>query len=112
MKNLDLTPLERQILERSDKPEVTRQRRTIVIASGLVFAAVLVAVSLLMRSWQLVLAIALLYIAITLWEKVAYANAVLAYKGLIRKLMRQLEGEKPDKGSEQGSEGDAVNRVP
>ena len=91
MMKLDLTPLEQRILDRSGKPEITRQRRTIVVASGLSFAAVLIVMALVKRSWQFVLAIALLYIVITVWEKVAYANAVLAYKGLIQKLKAKAE---------------------
>jgi hypothetical protein len=87
----DLTPLERQILDRSGSSDVTRQRRTIVVASGLGFAALLIAMAFAKRSWQSVLVIALLYIAITVWEKVAYANAVLAYKSLIQKLKANLE---------------------
>ena len=87
----DLTPLERQILDRGGNSNVTRQRRTIVVASGLGFAALLIAMAFVKRSWQSVLVIALLYIAITVWEKVAYANAVLAYKSLIQKLKANLE---------------------
>lgn len=100
MKDLELTPLERRLLDRSDKPEITRRRRTIVIASGLGFAAALVAMALVKRSWQLVLGIALLYIAITVWEKVAYANAVLAYKSVIRKLKKRAEDQELKEGSE------------
>ncbi|MBT3287861.1 MAG: hypothetical protein HN380_10995 [Victivallales bacterium] len=91
MMRCDLTPLERQILDRSGSSDVTRQRRTIVVASGLGFAALLIAMAFAKRSWQSVLVIALLYIAITVWEKVAYANAVLAYKSLIQKLKANLE---------------------
>lgn len=96
MKPLDLTPLERRILDQCDKPEVTRRRRTIIIVTGLIFAALLIAMSLVRRSWQFVLAIALVYIAITVWEKVAYANAVLAYKSLIQKLKKQVEDKEPE----------------
>lgn len=91
MKKLDLTPLEQQILSRSDNPDITRRRRATVIAAGISFAAVLIFGSMLMRSWELLLGVALLYIAITILEKVAYANAVLAYKGLIEKLKHRVE---------------------
>jgi hypothetical protein len=91
MMKQELTPLERQILDRSDKPEITRRRRTIVVAAGFSFAAALVAMSIVKRSWQFTLGVALLYIAITVWEKVAYANAVLAYKSLIQKLKVRAE---------------------
>lgn len=101
MKDIGLTPLEQQILDQSDIPEITRRRRTIVIVSGLSFAAVLIAMALLKRSWQFVLGIALLYIAITVWEKVAYANAVLAYKNLIQKLKTEIEAKEPSESSQQ-----------
>jgi hypothetical protein len=91
MMKCDLTPLERQILDRSGNSHVTRQRRTLVVASGLGFAALLLAMAFVKRSWQFVLVVALVYIAITVWEKVAYANAVLAYKSLIQKLKANLE---------------------
>lgn len=100
MKNLDLSPLEQQILDRSDKPETTRRRRTLVIASGLGAAAGLTAMALVKRSWVFVLGIALLYIAITIWKKVAYANAVLAYKSLIQKLKNRIEEQNPKEGSQ------------
>lgn len=93
---LDLTPIEQQILERSEKPEITRRRRTMVVVSGSCFAAILVAVSLIRRSWEFTLVIAVLYIAVTVFEKVAYANAVLAYKSLIRKLKEQVSTKESD----------------
>lgn len=91
MMKQELTPLEQQILDRSGNSKVTRQRRTIVVAAGLSFAAALVAMSIVKRSWQFTLGVALLYIAITVWEKVAYANAVLAYKSLIQKLKARTD---------------------
>ena len=94
MKNLDLTPFEHKILELSCKPEITRHRRTMIIVFGLVFVAVLVLLALILQSWKLVLVIALLYIAMTLWEKVEYANAVLSYKSLIQKLKKRVEESK------------------
>jgi hypothetical protein len=79
------------MLDRSGNTEVTRRRRMMVVASGLSFAAALVAVSLVKGSWQVTLGIALLYIGITVVERVAYANTVLVYKGLIRKLKAGME---------------------
>ncbi len=89
--NTDLTPLEQHILARSGDSAVTRRRRLSVIVSGFAFAAALVAAALLSPSQGLVLGVALVYIAITVWERVAYANTVLAYKSLVRKLKTQLD---------------------
>lgn len=101
LKNLDLTPLEQQILKQSDNPALTRRRRTMVIVFGICFAAFLIAMASVNRSWEFVLGIALLYIAVTIFEKVAYANAVLAYKSLIRKLKEQVEAKESKKDSQQ-----------
>jgi len=102
MKKVNLTPLEQQILDRSKKPEITCRRRTMVVVSGVSFAAVLVAVSLIKQSWEYTLVIALLYIAMTVFEKVAYANAVLVYKSLIRKLKEQVDAKECDEKSQEG----------
>lgn len=45
----------------------------------------------LQQSWQAILVLSILYIAITIGEKVAYANAVLVYKSLIQKLKARIE---------------------
>ncbi len=91
MNNLDLTPLEQRILQRSSDLAITRRRRTIVVISGITAATLLAVIALVDRSWQFVLSVSLLYIAGTVFEKVAYANAVLAYKSLIQKLEKHVE---------------------
>lgn len=91
MDNLELTPLEQRILDASADLDVTRKRRAYVVLFGLVFMAALIAVSLSGRSWSFVLGISLAYIALTVCEKVAYANAVIAYKGLIQKLKKRVD---------------------
>ena len=100
MEDIDLTPLERRIVERASNLGVTRRRRAVVLLAGVAFACLLVVSALLMQSWKLVLAISIGYIAITVLEKVAYANAVLAYKGVIQKLKKRLAQAEPEDGSQ------------
>lgn len=91
MKNIDLTPLEQGILQRSSDLAVTRRRRTTVVIAGVVAAATTSVVVWLLQSWRLMLVFFLVYVAVTVFEKVAYANAVLAYKSLIQKLKKRVE---------------------
>jgi len=98
MKNMDLTPLEQHILRRSSDLAITRRRRTAVVVTGIGATILLGAVAWLVRSWQFVLVISLAYIACTVFEKIAYANAILAYKSLIQKLTKQVEELEREKG--------------
>ena len=91
MSGLKLSPIEVRIVELSGDPQATRRRRTIVVIAGLTFAAALVVLALVTRSWPTLLSISLVYIGLTLFEKVMYANAILAYKGLIQKLKARIE---------------------
>ena len=61
-----------------------------VLIVATVFAALLIAVAWYSRSLPLVLAIALLYIVVTTWEKLSYGRGVLSYKAIITKLVRRL----------------------
>jgi cytochrome c-type biogenesis protein CcmH/NrfG len=95
MKDDDFTEVERQILQQSGDLEVTRRHRTTIIVSGVFAAGLLCLVAYGTKSWRFVLIVSLIYVGLTLFEKVAYANAVIAYKSLIQKLrMRVDETEK------------------
>ena len=99
MKDLNLTPLEQRILKHDYDPSIIRCRRTIAVVTGVAAAILLVGVAWLVQSWQVVLVVALVYVAVTLLEKVAYANAVLGYKSLIRKLQSRIEELEAEDGS-------------
>lgn len=91
MQELDLTPLEARIYRASDNLEATRQRRRTVLVTGSIFALVLLVGTLMVRRWEVPLAVGLFYIGITVVEKLAYANAVIGYKTLVQKLRRRIE---------------------
>lgn len=88
---LGLTKDEEEILRRSADDEITRRRIRQVLFAGSLFAVLLVIAGLVARSWPMLLAVALLYVAITVWEKVAYGRAVLLYKSVIGKLQERVE---------------------
>ena len=90
IRKLGLTDTESIILKRCSDAEVTRRRMRQVLVSAAVFAALLIAVAWYSRSLPLVLGVALLYIVITTWEKLAYGRGVLSYKAIISKLVRRL----------------------
>lgn len=92
---LDLTEEEADLFRRAYDEEITRRRITYVVLAGLLFAALLATAGWLLRSWPLLLFVSLLYVGITIFEKVAYGRAVLLYKATIRKLaerVRELDG--------------------
>lgn len=88
---LDLTPLEEDILAISHDAATTKRRIGLVVISGLAAGAGLTTVSILYQSWKLVLGVSLVYIVLTVLEKVAYGRAVLGYKSVIRKLAARVE---------------------
>lgn len=94
MKDDDLTPLERQILKQSSDLDLTRRNRTMVIVSGVIAAGLLCLVAYGTKSWRFILIVSVVYVGVTVFEKVAYAKAVIAYKGLIRKLWVVIDEKK------------------
>lgn len=99
IRKLGLTGTESRILKRCSDSEVTRRRMRQVLFVASVFAALLAAVAWYSRSLPLVLALALVYIVMTTWEKLAYGRGVLSYKAIITKLVRRL-GELDGGGSQ------------
>ena len=87
---LGLTETESRILKRCADADVTRRRMRQVLVVAILFAALLIAMARYSRSLPMVLAVALLYIAVTTWEKLAYGRGVLSYKAIIGKLVRRL----------------------
>ena len=87
---LGLTETESRILKGCADTELTRRRMRQVLVVAAVFAALLIAMAWYSRSLPLVLAVALLYIGITTWEKLAYGRGVISYKAIIAKLVRRL----------------------
>lgn len=87
---LGLTETESRILKRCSDVEVTRRRMRQVLLAATVFAVLLSVAAWYSRSLPLIVGIALVYIAITTWEKLTYGRGVLAYKSLIQKLLRRL----------------------
>ncbi len=90
IRKLGLTETESRILKRCTDAELTRRRMRQALVAAAVFAALLIAVGWVSRSLPVVLAVALLYIAVTTWEKLAYGRGVLSYKAIITKLVRRL----------------------
>ena len=90
IRQLGLTETESRILKRSSDAELTRRRMRQVLLAATAFAALLVVMAWFTRSLPLVLGVALVYVVLTTWEKLAYGRAVLSYKSIIQKLVRRL----------------------
>jgi len=98
---LDLNPIERLLLERSEDLNLTRRRLRLVVISGLLLAAALIVLSPLVGSWELLLFFAVAYVLVTTWERVGYARTIIAYKRLIRKLADRIQTLESGRSSKQ-----------
>ena len=96
---LDLNPIEKLLLERSEDLQLTRRRLRLVVISGVLLAAALIVLSPLVGSWELLLFFAVAYVLVTTWERVGYARTIIAYKRLIRKLADRIQTLESDRSS-------------
>ena len=91
MEKLELNSLEQAILANSSNEKITLRRRTMILVSGGILAVLLLVSGFVYKSWGMLLFLAMGYVLITVFEKFAYANAVLGYKSLIQKLVNRIE---------------------
>jgi len=90
MKELRLDLLEAQILARCHDTAVTRRRIVITIVTGCAVAAAFIIAAMLGVSARTIAGIAALYALITMFERLFYGRAILAYKSLVRKLAKHI----------------------
>ena len=95
MADQEFTSLEQHFLDASARPEVTVRRRRLVIIWALALIASIGVAGLLPVSRTFFVVAFAIYVLITLREKVAYANAVLVYKSVIRKLLTRPKPAEP-----------------
>lgn len=99
MADLDLTPNEMRVLRASSDFAATIRRRRMAAVTGGVMLAVIVGAALVPVSRDLLLVAFAVYVALVIFERVSYANSVLAYKSLIRKLLTQVDIDRPDENA-------------
>ena len=87
---LRLTEQEVDVLKRCADLEITKRGIQSILIIGSMSCISLVMVGSLLKSWLFVMALALLYMVITVWEKISYGKAVLLYKSLVQKLERRV----------------------
>ncbi|MDY7092399.1 MAG: hypothetical protein SX243_05420 [Acidobacteriota bacterium] len=87
---LDLTDEEHDLLRRCFDDAITHRRIRSVIIAATLFGVLLAAVGFFTDFQLAVTLIALVYVAVTTLEKVAFGRSVLLYKGLVRKLALQV----------------------
>ena len=92
MEDLVFTPFEEIVLRASRDSSVTVRRKKLTVAFGLVAIFCPLAMGLMTKSWVWVVFLSTVYVLVTVLEKIVHANAVLAYKSVIRKLQNKIEG--------------------
>ena len=91
MESPDFTPIEDRFFRACLDPVATRRRQRQILVFGTPALICPLAVGYFTQSWAWVAGLAMIYIAITIWEKNAYGNGVLVYKSVVRKLQARLE---------------------
>lgn len=91
MNNIGLSDIEQVLIDKSANLEVTRGRRLMSLVLPSVIILVVVLVPKINQSPKLLLSLFIAYVLIATLERMAYTNAVLAYKGLIQKLLKHIE---------------------
>lgn len=87
---MELDAMEQRLLERSrDRASTVRRKRLAVFTAGIMLVAVWLLFTLL-ESRTLAMVVFFVYVLVTAIERWAYANAVLGYKSLVRKLHDRL----------------------
>jgi hypothetical protein len=87
---LELSPLERSFLERSEDTSVTKRRNRLALVTGGFLIASFCVAALVSQSLVFVVVVAVVYMFASIFERVAYGNAVLVYKRLIQKLSQRV----------------------
>jgi hypothetical protein len=87
---LELSPLERSFLERSGDTSVTKRRNRMALVTGGVLIASFCVAALMSQSLVLVIVVSITYMLASIFERVAYGNAVIVYKRLIQKLSQRV----------------------
>jgi hypothetical protein len=95
MADSEFTPLEQQFLDACTRPEVTVQRRRLAIIWALALIGSIIVAAILPVSRTFFVVAFAVYVLITLREKVAYANGVLVYTSVIRKLLARPKPAEP-----------------
>lgn len=87
---MEFTNLEEKILIRSGERALTGRMKRAAFITSLLFLLLLIGTAIASRNVWIVLAVAIAYLLVTLCEKIAYINAVSAYRALIVKLSTRV----------------------
>lgn len=90
MDRIKFTEQEKKILGRSGDFRVLRRYRESAIAVSLLFCLLFLGIGIASQSWIPLCVCAVLYVLLTMAEKLAYAHALAGYKSIIVKLAKRL----------------------
>ena len=94
MAKIELTPLEERVMVRSGDSSIAGRMKRAALAVSLLFLALFIVAAIVTKNYLIVASIGSAYVALTLVEKLCYINAISAYRSVIVKLGKALNGEK------------------
>lgn len=92
MKNIKFTEIEKIIIEKSTDISVTKKRLSQVLIFGLLSISGLIYL-FVNEMYKVLLIGSILYMIITLFEKIGYGKAVISYKSVINKFHQAFTEE-------------------
>jgi len=91
MDRIGFTPREERTHRRSGNAGAVLRRRRAVIAVSVLFLLLFAGLGFATRSWVILMVCAMLFVVITLVEKLAFINAELVCKSVIVKLTKRIQ---------------------
>lgn len=87
---MEYSKQEERLLIRSGDNALTKRMKKSAIITPLLFAVLLTGAAFASGNLWIILAVSLVYILITLCEKVAYINVIAAYRAMVVKLSTRV----------------------
>ena len=93
MEKMTFTPQEERALRRSGDPALAFRMKQSAIAVSLLFLVLFVLVASVLKNGIAVAVLAVIYVILTLVEKLAFIRIIAVYRGLVVKLGKALNGK-------------------
>ena len=95
MEKIAFTPQEERALRRSGDLALAGRMKQSAIAVSVLFLVLFVLAAFIVRNNFVTMAVGVVYIVLTLAEKLAFIRIIAVYRGLAVKLGKALNGENP-----------------
>ena len=94
MEEMEFTPLEERLMLRSGDSSLAGRQKQAAVIVAILFLALFIVAAIVVKNNIAVAMIGVIYVILTLVEKLCYIKAISAYRALVVKLGKTLNGKK------------------